>query len=113
MGQNQINIALLGLGRIGQMHALNLINHPEFNLKYTFDINKNLSKKISSKFNAIPIDNPKTAFQDKSIDIIFIASSTPTHIKLIYEATKHKKIVFCEKPLDLDIKKVNFCKKKN
>ena len=108
-----INVALFGLGRIGQMHGENLHAHKKFNLKYTFDINKNLSKKISSKFNAISIDNPKTAFQDKSIDIIFIASSTPTHIKLINEATKHKKIVFCEKPLDLDIKKVNFCKKKN
>ena len=107
-----INVALFGLGRIGQMHGENLHAHKKFNLKYTFDINKNLSKKISSKFNAVSIDNPKTAFQDKSIDIVFIASSTPTHIKLINEATKHKKIVFCEKPLDLDIKKVNFCKKK-
>ena len=106
-----INVALFGLGRIGQMHGENLHAHKKFNLKYTFDINKNLSKKISSKFNAISIDNPKTAFQDKSIDIVFIASSTPTHIKLINEATKHKKIVFCEKPLDLDIKKVNSCKK--
>ena len=106
-----INVALFGLGRIGQMHGENLHAHKKFNLKYTFDINKNLSKKISSKFNAISIDNPKTAFQDKSIDIIFIASSTPTHIKLINEATKHKKIVFCEKPLDLDIKKINSCKK--
>jgi myo-inositol 2-dehydrogenase/D-chiro-inositol 1-dehydrogenase len=106
-----INVALFGLGRIGQMHGENLHAHKKFNLKYTFDINKNLSKKISSKFNATPIDNPKTAFQDEKIDIIFIASSTPTHIKLINEATKYKKIVFCEKPLDLDIKKVNSCKK--
>ena len=83
-----INVALFGLGRIGQMHGENLHAHKKFNLKYTFDINKNLSKKISSKFNAVSIDNPKTAFQDKSIDIIFIASSTPTHIKLINEATK-------------------------
>ena len=107
-----INVALFGLGRIGQMHGENLHAHKKFNLKYTFDIDEKLSKKISSKFNAIPIVNPKTAFQDKNIDIIFIASSTPTHIKLIYEATKHKKIVFCEKPLDLDIKKVNSCKKR-
>ena len=106
-----INVALFGLGRIGQMHGENLHAHKKFNLKYTFDINKNLSKKISSKFNAVSIDNPKIAFQDKSIDIIFIASSTPTHIKLINEATKNKKIVFCEKPLDLDIKKINSCKK--
>ena len=106
-----INVALFGLGRIGQMHGENLHAHKKFNLKYTFDINKNLSKKISNKFNATPIDNPKTAFQDEKIDIVFIASSTPTHIKLISEATKYKKIVFCEKPLDLDIKKVNSCKK--
>ena len=54
MGQNQINIALLGLGRIGQMHALNLINHPEFNLKYTFDIDKNLNKKLGKKKKSPP-----------------------------------------------------------
>ena len=62
MGQNQINIALLGLGRIGQMHALNLINNPEFNLKYTFDIDKNLNKKFGKKYKSIPIINPNVAF---------------------------------------------------
>ena len=107
-----INVALFGLGRIGQMHGENLHAHKKFNLKYTFDIDKNLSKKISNKFDALPIDNPRIAFQDKNIDIVFIASSTPTHINLINEATKYKKIVFCEKPLDLDIKKVNSCKKR-
>ena len=107
-----INVALFGLGRIGQMHGENLHAHKKFNLKYTFDIDKNLSKKISNKFDALPIDNPRIAFQDKNVDIVFIASSTPTHINLINEATKYKKIVFCEKPLDLDIKKVNSCKKR-
>ena len=46
MGKNKINIALLGLGRIGQMHAFNIVNHPEFNLKYTFDIDKRLRIKF-------------------------------------------------------------------
>ena len=78
MGQNQINIALLGLGRIGQMHALNLINHAEFNLKYTFDIDKNLNNKLGKKYKSIPINNPNVAFNDKSIKCIFIATSTKT-----------------------------------
>ena len=107
-----INVALFGLGRIGQMHGENLHAHKKFNLKYIFDIDKDLSKKIARKFKTISIDNPKIAFKDKNIDVVFIASSTPTHINLISEATKHKKVVFCEKPLDLDIKKVNICKKK-
>ena len=76
MGQNQINIALLGLGRIGQMHALNLINHPEFNLKYTFDIDKNLNKKLGKKYKSIPINNPSVAFNDKGLSLIHISEPT-------------------------------------
>ena len=100
MGKNQINVALFGLGRIGQMHAENLTNHKSFYLKYTFDINKELAKKFSKKFDTININNTEKAFRDKNIDLIFIASSTSTHIKFIKEAAKHKKVVFCEKPLD-------------
>ncbi len=107
-----INVALIGLGRIGQMHAENLFSHKSFNLKYTFDINTKLNQKISKKFNSTSINNPKIAFKDKNIDLIFIASSTPTHIKLIEEAAKYKKVIFCEKPLDLNIDKVNKCLRK-
>ena len=102
-----INVALIGLGRIGQMHAENLFSHKSFNLKYTFDINTKLNQKISKKFNSTSINNPKIAFKDKNIDLIFIASSTSTHIKLIEEAVKYKKVIFCEKPLDLSIEKIN------
>ena len=47
-----INVALIGLGRIGQMHAENLFSHKSFKLKYTFDINTKLNKKLSKKFNS-------------------------------------------------------------
>ena len=104
-----INVALFGLGRIGQMHGDNIVSHKSFNLKYTFDINKKLNQKFSKKFKATPISNPILAFKDKNIDVIFIASSTSTHIKLIEKAVKYKKVVFCEKPLDLNINKVNRC----
>ncbi len=107
-----INIALFGLGRIGLMHGKNLMRNKNFNLKYVYDINKNLSKKIAKKLKSIPIDYPSIAFKDKTIDSIFIASTTSTHIKLILEGVKNKKTIFCEKPLDLSIKKINDCKKK-
>ena len=112
MGKNIINIALFGLGRIGQMHASNLINHKDFNLKYIFDKDQKLTKKLSKKYYSTGILNPKIAFKDKNIKCIFIASSTNTHLKFIEEAVINKKVVFCEKPLDLDLNKVNKCKKK-
>ena len=107
-----INVALIGLGRIGQMHGENLLSHKIFKLKYVFDISKSLTSKLSKKFKSIPIKNPQIAFKDKDVDIIFFVSSTTTHIKLIEEAAKYKKVIFCEKPLDLDINKVNKCLKK-
>ena len=107
-----INVALIGLGRIGQMHGENLFLHKEFKIKYTFDVNEKLNQKYSKKFNTIKIKKPEIAFKDRNIDVVFIASSTPTHVKLIESATKYKKIIFCEKPLDLDINKVNKCLKK-
>ena len=107
-----INIALFGLGRIGLMHGKNLMRNRSFKLKYVYDINKSLTKKIAKKLKSIPIDYPSIAFKDKTIDSIFIASTTSTHIKLILEGVKNKKTIFCEKPLDLSIKKINYCKKK-
>ena len=107
-----IDIALFGLGRIGLMHGKNLMRNRNFNLKYVYDIDNNLSKKIAKKLRSIPIDNPSIAFKDKTVDSIFIASTTSTHIKLILEGVKNKKTIFCEKPLDLSIKKINDCKKK-
>jgi len=102
MGKNIVNVALFGLGRIGQMHAENLISHPKFNLIYVYDLNKKLSKKMSNKFKCANLRNPNIAMKDKKVDVIFVATSTSTHLKFITNAVKNKKVVFCEKPLDLN-----------
>ncbi len=108
----KINVALFGLGRIGIMHAQNLKINKKFNLKYVFDIDKKLSLKAAKKLKSTYIKNPSIAFKDKNINVIFISSTTSTHIPLITLAAKHKKIIFCEKPLDLNINRVIKCKKK-
>ena len=74
-----INIALLGLGRIGVMHGKNLMRNKEFKLKYVYDINKKLTLKISKELKSNPIYNPSIAFKDREIDAVFIASTTSTH----------------------------------
>ena len=105
------NVALFGLGRIGVMHAKNIILNSKLKLKYVYDINQKISKIYSKKLKCISLKKPSKAFSDKTIDIIFISSSTSTHIPLITKSVKNKKIVFCEKPLDLNINKVIKCKK--
>ena len=106
-----INIALFGLGRIGSMHAQNIFLNNKCSLQYVFDIDQVLAKKIAKKFNSISIKNTRIAYTDKNVDVIFITTPTSTHIKYIMEAIKFKKTIFCEKPLDLNINKINECKK--
>jgi len=106
-----INIALFGLGRIGSMHAQNIFLNNKCSLQYVFDIDQALAKKIAKKFNSISIKNTCIAYTDKNVDVIFITTPTSTHIKYIMEAAKFKKTIFCEKPLDLNINKINECKK--
>ena len=50
--------------------------------------------------------NPDEIFSDPEISVVLICSSTDTHADLIIKAAKAKKNIFCEKPVDLTVKKV-------
>jgi myo-inositol 2-dehydrogenase/D-chiro-inositol 1-dehydrogenase len=49
------------------------------------------------------------ALADQEIDAVVVASSTNTHVDLIVASARSGKAVLCEKPIDLDIKRVDRC----
>ncbi len=104
-----INIALLGAGRIGKMHAEIISAHPQANLKYVYDVNKEFASSVAKHNNAESVSSPEEAINTDEIQAILIASATPTHTQFITMGAKAGKAVFCEKPIDLDIKKVDEC----
>ena len=106
----KINLAIIGAGRIGKVHALAINNSKIANLVYIYDPDEEIAKKFSVEFNCIVsnIDNIK---KDKQIDAVIICSPTDTHVELICIFSNYKKAIFCEKPIDLDIKKVRKCLK--
>jgi myo-inositol 2-dehydrogenase/D-chiro-inositol 1-dehydrogenase len=99
----------MGAGRIGKMHADIINSHPECNLIYVYDINKKFASELANKYDANSTITSEEALTNKDIDAVLIASATPTHIEFITKASKSGKAVFCEKPIDLDISKVNTC----
>ena len=101
-----LNVALLGFGRIGQMHANNINKHKDLKLLYVYEKIIKLSYKAKKLYSCKIETNYNKIFKDKIVDIIFISSPTNTHIKFIEEGIKYKKIIFCEKPLDLNIDKI-------
>ncbi len=106
-----INISLMGAGRIGKMHAEIISAHPDVNLQYVYDINKDNALQVAKQNNAELVNSPEEAIMSDKIDAILIASATPTHTQFITMGAKSGKAVFCEKPIDLDIHKVNECMK--
>ena len=104
-----INIALLGAGRIGKMHAEIITAHPESNLQFVYDVNKEFASQVAKQNNAESLNSPEEAINNDKINAILIASATPTHTKFITMGAMAGKAVFCEKPIDLDINKVNEC----
>ena len=106
-----INLALMGAGRIGKMHAEIITAHPDANLQCVYDVNNEFASQVAKNNKSKSVNSAEEAINNDNIDAILIASATPTHTKFIKMGVKAGKAVFCEKPIDLDINKVNECMK--
>jgi myo-inositol 2-dehydrogenase/D-chiro-inositol 1-dehydrogenase len=103
-----LDVALYGAGRIGKIHAGNLVRQPGVRLKYVVDVNEAAAAELAARHGAAvaSIDAP---FADPAVRVIAIASSTDTHADLILRATAAGKHIFCEKPVDLALDRARTC----
>ncbi|PHM70934.1 inositol 2-dehydrogenase [Xenorhabdus kozodoii] len=102
------NIALFGAGRIGQVHAVNIANHKETCLYSVVDPHPTNAKALAHQYQA-KIQTGEEAMSDPGVHGVLIASSTDTHADLIELAARHNKVIFCEKPVHLDLERVRQC----
>ncbi|MFL2520194.1 MAG: inositol 2-dehydrogenase [Alphaproteobacteria bacterium] len=105
-----IKIALMGAGRIGKMHANLIMANSNCSLEFVYDVNTKFAEEISQQTGAKVAKSPEDAINNENTDAVFIASATPSHVSFITMAVNAKKPVFCEKPIDLDINKVDECR---
>jgi myo-inositol 2-dehydrogenase / D-chiro-inositol 1-dehydrogenase len=107
-----INFALFGAGRIGCVHAANIAAHfPRANLAYVFDTNPAAAAAAATRYSAKLAPSVEAALGDAAIHAVLIASSTNTHVDLITASVRAGKAVLCEKPIDLDMQRVELCRK--
>ena len=104
------NIALFGAGRIGQVHAVNIAGHKETALYSVIDPYQANASALAEKYQA-KVQTTEEAMQDPNVHGVLIASATDTHADLIELAAQHKKVIFCEKPVHLDLERVRQCLK--
>jgi predicted dehydrogenase len=99
-----VGLAVIGLGAIGRLHALNLALHtPGARVVMVVDKVAELAAKAGGELGVEWATRPEDAFGEPGVSAIVIAAPTPVHAGLIERAAEARVHVFCEKPLALDL----------
>jgi myo-inositol 2-dehydrogenase/D-chiro-inositol 1-dehydrogenase len=103
-----VRFGLLGAGRIGKVHARAVGSNPDARLVAVADAFEQAARDIATAYGAEvrSIDEIEAA---KDIDAVVICTPTDTHADLIERFSKAGKAIFCEKPIDLDVGRVEEC----
>lgn len=104
-----VGIAVLGVGRIGRMHAENIALHPRATLAGVYDVNDAAAVDVSEQLGVRRFDSVEAVLAAPEVDAVLIATATATHVELIEQAVAAGKPVLCEKPIDLSLARANAC----
>lgn len=96
------DIALIGAGRIGKIHAANLAANPRLRLARVVDPFPDAAAAVAAQYDA-RVSTIEEALADPAIAGVVVASSTDTHLPYSLAAAEAGKAIFCEKPLDQDL----------
>src|SRR4051812_45348872 len=108
MNHDALRIGLLGAGRIGRIHGLNVAANPRARLVALADASPAAAESLAGATGARVAD-VEAIIGAKDIDAVMICTPTDTHADLIEAAARAGKAVFCEKPVDLDSARIEAC----
>lgn len=105
-------VGLIGTGRIGLVHAGSIADTRGAELSYIADPFVDGAHRLAEEFGGKVTADPIELLNSAEVDAVVIASPTPTHIDLISAAIDAGVHVLCEKPIDLDIARVDALRNK-
>lgn len=105
----KVRFAIIGAGRIGQVHAENLTRHiQEAEVVAIADVVRDAAERTAQRFGiAEACGDPAEVFGRDDIDAVAICSSTATHADFIIQSARAGIHAFCEKPIALDLPAVD------
>ncbi|MFB6290292.1 MAG: inositol 2-dehydrogenase [Candidatus Bipolaricaulia bacterium] len=105
----QVSLGVIGVGRIGTIHARNLaFNIPSANLEAISDPRRDALEECANECGG-PDTYPdyRDILDRPDLDGVVICSSTDTHARIIKDAAQAGKHVFCEKPIALNLSEID------
>ena len=104
-----VKVGIIGAGRIGRVHITSISTRvKDAVIKTVADpfLNDETAEWAKSMGVEHTTKDYKEIINDPEINAVLICSSTDTHSPISLEAIKAGKHVFCEKPIDHDIAKI-------
>lgn len=104
-----IKVGIIGAGRIGRVHCESISRYVK-SAEVKAIADPYVNDETIAWAKALGIEEVCTDYRkilaDKDIDAVLICSSTDTHSPISLEAIAAGKHVFCEKPIDHDVRKI-------
>ncbi|MCY0876968.1 MAG: Gfo/Idh/MocA family oxidoreductase [Firmicutes bacterium] len=99
-----LQVALVGAGTIGHVHAASLLHMGNANLAAVCDIRQETAAELAKEHSARAFADLQTLAEDplwSAIDVVLVCIPTYLHEQTVTLAAKAGKHVFCEKPIAL------------
>ncbi|HHT55130.1 MAG TPA: Gfo/Idh/MocA family oxidoreductase, partial [Acholeplasma sp.] len=95
----KVSVAIIGFGMAGRyFHLMPLLENKDFDVKVIMTRNIDRQKEIKESYPSIKvINNYEEILNDKTIDLLVIATSNDVHYEYTKKALNHNKHVICEK----------------
>jgi myo-inositol 2-dehydrogenase/D-chiro-inositol 1-dehydrogenase len=106
-----LGIALLGSGRMAHVYGPKINAHPGLRLEVIFNPNLASATRATDLYGGRAVCDLDAVLGDPTIDAVVIATPTNTHLEYIIAAAKAGKPIYCEKPLDQNLERVDTCLK--
>jgi myo-inositol 2-dehydrogenase / D-chiro-inositol 1-dehydrogenase len=106
---SKLNIGIIGAGRIGNVHARTLTTRiAQAVVRAVTDVNPQAAHELADRCGVERVaGSAAEIISDPGIDAVLICSSTDTHADLVVEAAGAGKHIFCEKPIDHTLAKID------
>lgn len=83
--------------------------HPDLTLVSVFNPNLASATRAASKYGGTASDDLEVVLSNQNVDAVVIATPTTTHLEYIESCAQARKPIFCEKPLDFSLERVEKC----
>jgi predicted dehydrogenase len=104
MSRRRARLAVLGLGRMGGLHAHNLAGRvPSAELVGVVDAVEAVARRAGERYGVVWSTSAERIASDAAVDGLVIAAPTHLHAELVELAATAGRHVFCEKPVAFEL----------